>query len=276
MSGRRRHEVIEIAIETVGRQLERPRPGAARGLPAGRAAQAAPARRPAVDLAADRLGRTAASGVRDLAGHVSAARSNRARRSSDQRQRRQRERRRAPSGGGPPTSPQGLASLVAGAISAIARRRSRACPRPTSTSATPTTSASNCPACGCSPASTSAPTCAGLKNIPAEGPVLLVGNHSGGNMTPDTTVFSLAFNTYFGVERRFYQLAHNLVLQHAGPGPAAEVRHRGGQPRERQPGARDAARRCSSTRAATTRSTARAGTPARSTSAAARASSAWR
>jgi 1-acyl-sn-glycerol-3-phosphate acyltransferase len=52
----------------------------------------------------------------------------------------------------------------------------------------------------------------GLGRIPAEGPVLLVGNHSGGNMTPDTTVFTLAFSTYFGVERRFYQLAHNLVL----------------------------------------------------------------
>ncbi len=52
----------------------------------------------------------------------------------------------------------------------------------------------------------------GLGNIPDEGPVLLVGNHSGGNMTPDTVVFTLAFNTYFGVERAFYQLAHNLVL----------------------------------------------------------------
>jgi 1-acyl-sn-glycerol-3-phosphate acyltransferase len=52
----------------------------------------------------------------------------------------------------------------------------------------------------------------GLGNIPESGPVLLVGNHSGGNMTPDTTVFTLAFNTYFGVERAFYQLAHNLVL----------------------------------------------------------------
>lgn len=52
----------------------------------------------------------------------------------------------------------------------------------------------------------------GLGNIPDEGPVLLVGNHSGGNMTPDTTVFSLAFHAYFGVERRFHQLAHNLVL----------------------------------------------------------------
>jgi 1-acyl-sn-glycerol-3-phosphate acyltransferase len=52
----------------------------------------------------------------------------------------------------------------------------------------------------------------GLENIPAEGPVLIVGNHSGGNVTPDTLVFTLAFNTYFGVERRFYQLAHNLVM----------------------------------------------------------------
>ena len=52
----------------------------------------------------------------------------------------------------------------------------------------------------------------GLGNIPEEGPVLLVGNHSGGNVTPDTHVFTLAFSSYFGVERRFHQLAHNLVL----------------------------------------------------------------
>jgi 1-acyl-sn-glycerol-3-phosphate acyltransferase len=58
----------------------------------------------------------------------------------------------------------------------------------------------------------------GLEKIPAEGPVLLVGNHSGGNVTPDTTVFTLAFVTYFGIERRFYQLAHNLVLAMPGLG----------------------------------------------------------
>jgi 1-acyl-sn-glycerol-3-phosphate acyltransferase len=52
----------------------------------------------------------------------------------------------------------------------------------------------------------------GMERIPEQGPVLLVGNHSGGNVTPDTIVFTLAFNTYFGVERPFYQLAHNLVL----------------------------------------------------------------
>jgi 1-acyl-sn-glycerol-3-phosphate acyltransferase len=58
----------------------------------------------------------------------------------------------------------------------------------------------------------------GLEKIPATGPVLLVGNHSGGNVTPDTLVFTLAFATYFGVERRFFQLAHNLVLAMPGLG----------------------------------------------------------
>ncbi len=52
----------------------------------------------------------------------------------------------------------------------------------------------------------------GLGNIPAEGPVLMVGNHSGGNLTPDTIILTLAFSTYFGVERPYYQLAHNLVV----------------------------------------------------------------
>ncbi len=58
----------------------------------------------------------------------------------------------------------------------------------------------------------------GLGNIPESGPVLLVGNHSGGNMTPDTLVLTVAFSTYFGVERQFFQLAHNLVLSMPGLG----------------------------------------------------------
>jgi 1-acyl-sn-glycerol-3-phosphate acyltransferase len=58
----------------------------------------------------------------------------------------------------------------------------------------------------------------GLGNIPETGPVLMVGNHSGGNLTPDTHVFTLAFCAYFGVERPFYQLAHNLVLSMPGLG----------------------------------------------------------
>ena len=51
-----------------------------------------------------------------------------------------------------------------------------------------------------------------LGNIPERGRVLLVGNHTGGNLSPETIVFTLAFSTYFGVERRYHQLAHNLVL----------------------------------------------------------------
>jgi 1-acyl-sn-glycerol-3-phosphate acyltransferase len=51
-----------------------------------------------------------------------------------------------------------------------------------------------------------------LGNVPEDRAVLLVGNHSGGNVTPDTLLFTLAFSTYFGVERPFYQLAHSLVL----------------------------------------------------------------
>jgi 1-acyl-sn-glycerol-3-phosphate acyltransferase len=54
----------------------------------------------------------------------------------------------------------------------------------------------------------------GLEHIPEDGPVLLVGNHSGGNVSPDTLIFTLAFSAWFGVERRFHQLAHNLVVSY--------------------------------------------------------------
>ncbi len=58
----------------------------------------------------------------------------------------------------------------------------------------------------------------GLGNVPEAGPVLLVGNHSGGNLSPDTLVLQVAFSTYFGVERQFFQLAHGLVLALPGLG----------------------------------------------------------
>jgi 1-acyl-sn-glycerol-3-phosphate acyltransferase len=51
-----------------------------------------------------------------------------------------------------------------------------------------------------------------MGNVPEDGPVLLVGNHTGGNMAPEVIILPMAFSTYFGVERPFYQLAHNLVL----------------------------------------------------------------
>jgi 1-acyl-sn-glycerol-3-phosphate acyltransferase len=58
----------------------------------------------------------------------------------------------------------------------------------------------------------------GLGNVPEDGPVLLVGNHSGGNLTVDSGVFTLAFSAYFGVERALYTLAHNLVVSAPGLG----------------------------------------------------------
>jgi 1-acyl-sn-glycerol-3-phosphate acyltransferase len=57
------------------------------------------------------------------------------------------------------------------------------------------------------------PEIRGLERIPARGPVLLVGNHSGGNVAPDTLAFTLAFYRRFGVERPFFQLAHHLVMK---------------------------------------------------------------
>jgi 1-acyl-sn-glycerol-3-phosphate acyltransferase len=56
----------------------------------------------------------------------------------------------------------------------------------------------------------------GLRNVPREEPVLLVGNHSGGTLIADTFVFSQAFYDYFGPERTFHQLAHDLVFKVPG------------------------------------------------------------
>jgi 1-acyl-sn-glycerol-3-phosphate acyltransferase len=56
----------------------------------------------------------------------------------------------------------------------------------------------------------------GLSNIPADGPILLVGNHSGGTLIADTFVFAQAFYDCFGPLRRFHQLAHDLVFKIPG------------------------------------------------------------
>ena len=56
----------------------------------------------------------------------------------------------------------------------------------------------------------------GLENIPPSGPVLLVGNHSGGTLIADTFVFAQAFSDHFGPDREFFQLAHDLVFKVPG------------------------------------------------------------
>src|SRR4029450_12899298 len=55
-----------------------------------------------------------------------------------------------------------------------------------------------------------------MAKIPATGPVLLVGNHSGGTLIADTFVFAQHFYDHFGPQRRFHQLAHDLVFQVPG------------------------------------------------------------
>ena len=56
----------------------------------------------------------------------------------------------------------------------------------------------------------------GLENIPEDGPVLLVGNHSGGTLIADTFVFTAAFYERFGPNRAFHQLAHDMVFRVPG------------------------------------------------------------
>ena len=99
----------------------------------------------------------------------------------------------------------------------------------------------------------------GLGNIPEEGPVLLVGNHSGGNLTPDTGVFTLAFSRL--LRRRARASTSSPTTSSCrcrgwrSCASTAPSPRRARTPRRRwQP-----ARRCSSTPAATTRSTARLG-----------------
>jgi hypothetical protein len=52
-----------------------------------------------------------------------------------------------------------------------------------------------------------------LGRIPVSGPVLPVGNHSGGNVAPDTLVLTLAFYRRFDAERSFFQPAHHPVMR---------------------------------------------------------------
>ena len=56
------------------------------------------------------------------------------------------------------------------------------------------------------------PDIRGLERVPRQGPVLIVGNHTGGSNSPEVLISQLAFSAYFGVERPHYQLAHRMVL----------------------------------------------------------------
>jgi 1-acyl-sn-glycerol-3-phosphate acyltransferase len=56
------------------------------------------------------------------------------------------------------------------------------------------------------------PDIRGLERVPRQGPVLVVGNHTGGMSSPEVLISQLAFSAYFGVERPHYQLAHRMVL----------------------------------------------------------------
>ena len=51
-----------------------------------------------------------------------------------------------------------------------------------------------------------------VERVPASGPVLVVGNHSGGITTPDAPVFAVASIDRFGPERAVFLLSHDIVF----------------------------------------------------------------
>src|SRR5512143_1374332 len=58
----------------------------------------------------------------------------------------------------------------------------------------------------------------GLENLPP-GPSLVVCNHSGGVLTPDMSVFAVAYYDKYGHDRPLYALAHDMLFR----GPVAEL-----------------------------------------------------
>ena len=52
----------------------------------------------------------------------------------------------------------------------------------------------------------------GLDVLPDVGGVLLVGNRSGGSLTPDVVIFGSAFYEKFGYDRPLFTLAHSQVF----------------------------------------------------------------
>ena len=49
----------------------------------------------------------------------------------------------------------------------------------------------------------------GLESLPPSGGALIVGNHSGGMLTPDVLIFAAAFYRRFGYQRPLYTLGHD-------------------------------------------------------------------
>ena len=53
----------------------------------------------------------------------------------------------------------------------------------------------------------------GVENIPASGPVLLVGNHNGGLLPSEGFFTGLAIHDHFGAQRAMYSLVHDFVFE---------------------------------------------------------------
>lgn len=53
----------------------------------------------------------------------------------------------------------------------------------------------------------------GIERVPAEGPVMVVGNHSGGITPPDAPVFAVALIERYGFERATFLLSHDVVFR---------------------------------------------------------------
>lgn len=55
--------------------------------------------------------------------------------------------------------------------------------------------------------------CTGLAGVPTRGPLIFVGNHSGGLTTPDTAMAVHAYWSYWGVERSTYALVDPSIFR---------------------------------------------------------------
>lgn len=53
----------------------------------------------------------------------------------------------------------------------------------------------------------------GIEHLPAQGPVLLVGNHSGGLLPSEGFFTALAIHDHFGPERAIYALVHDFIFE---------------------------------------------------------------